>query len=1024
MLITRVELRNIKNHAESTFNFQPGVTAICGPNGSGKTTILEGIAWVLFDHLEYKREDFVRRGEKKGQVTISFISSLDEREYQVTRDTGGGYFVYDPVTKSRLVEQKSFVLPWLRQRLGVDAAVDLPTLFRTTIGVPQGTFTVDFAQPFSSRKAVFDQILKVEEYRQAADQLKAAQRLAESRVVEADRQVAMLEGELKGYDEVVAARDRVVVCLRNAEAAEAQLREEEIRLGAECRRLDDCLVQLRQHRERVEQAGMQLRSLHEAEAALQGAIEEAREAGRIVEMAREGYNDCLAAQRQLAELEPRRDQRDLLRGDLANLDRQIFEAESRLRQSEERLREVSEAKCEVAALAGDMARQESLEEEMARLREGRGELQGVKRRVEALEAELTSLRRRYQALSLQIDGAESGRKKAASLGLLELERRELDAALRREDLARERRRTQSAEQARVRQDLERLRQEADRLRDEIGVLCKLESEAERLSGLEESLSSVVEEISHLRAGLARDREMIVGLTSGAICPLLRERCLNLGGEGQAGGIIGETMESGFSALLAQREAGIETVERKRELLVAEVSASRKAALRVAPLSELRRGLAKVEAECAACERRLADLAVEAGSLSTQEEADGSRLQQRLSEVEEEIREAREAQRLLDRAAVMIDEQTQIRADGETRREEFDRLQGRILTLGDIEGEFSQAELLLRGLGDPRSRTLALHKTIEREIEWQSAERSAAEAVATLQERRTQLAIELGVFDGLDLAIMTAAQQRARCERDYEAFIANERLAGTLESKESEARQLAGECHSLAARQSAAIGELARLESDYDGDHHQRLRIAVDHCRVEAARVETELRHLRTESKRLEERLKSLNDLRQRLREVTSEREAHARQRERVEMIRTLLVSAAPYITESYIFSISQEAAQLYREISGRHDLTLRWNRDYEIVIEEAGHDRPFLSLSGGEQMVAALSVRLALLRELSEIDVAFFDEPTTNMDEVRRGNLAREIGRIRNFRQLFVISHDDTFEGFTDQTINLGELSV
>jgi exonuclease SbcC len=48
------------------YTFQPGVISICGPNGSGKTTILEAIAWALFDHLEYKREDFVRRGGQKG----------------------------------------------------------------------------------------------------------------------------------------------------------------------------------------------------------------------------------------------------------------------------------------------------------------------------------------------------------------------------------------------------------------------------------------------------------------------------------------------------------------------------------------------------------------------------------------------------------------------------------------------------------------------------------------------------------------------------------------------------------------------------------------------------------------------------------------------------------------------------------------------------------------------------------------------------------------------------------------------
>jgi exonuclease SbcC len=114
-----------------------------------------------------------------------------------------------------------------------------------------------------------------------------------------------------------------------------------------------------------------------------------------------------------------------------------------------------------------------------------------------------------------------------------------------------------------------------------------------------------------------------------------------------------------------------------------------------------------------------------------------------------------------------------------------------------------------------------------------------------------------------------------------------------------------------------------------------------------------------------------------------------------------------------------EANQLFREISGDASRTLKWSRDYEVMLEESGYERSFQNLSGGEQMAAALSVRLALLKQLSDIRVAFFDEPTINMDAERRERLAQQIRQIQHFDQLFVISHDDTFENAVDSVVNV-----
>jgi len=119
--------------------------------------------------------------------------------------------------------------------------------------------------------------------------------------------------------------------------------------------------------------------------------------------------------------------------------------------------------------------------------------------------------------------------------------------------------------------------------------------------------------------------------------------------------------------------------------------------------------------------------------------------------------------------------------------------------------------------------------------------------------------------------------------------------------------------------------------------------------------------------------------------------------------------------------ISLEAGRIYADIMGDHTQRLHWNEDYSISIEQDGRERSFGQLSGGEKMAAALAVRLALLQEMSQIRLAFFDEPTANLDDERRDNLAGQITQITGFDQLFVISHDDTFERETHHVIRISK---
>src|SRR5215210_4631395 len=238
MHVTKVEVDNIKSYERREFNFERGITAITGENGAGKTTILEAIAWSLFDMLDYRKEDFLRRGAKKGSVRVTFESDLDERLYTVYRDTAQGYYIFDNGLNIRLAEKKTDVGATLRLHLGIEPGTDLKALFRSAIGVPQGSFTAEFLLAPNARKAAFDRLLKVEEYRDGAEALLDTVHLIRERMTEVRERIAGAEGQLARYDELVEEHEAVATHARQLLASLEELEREAAALAEKVSQMD------------------------------------------------------------------------------------------------------------------------------------------------------------------------------------------------------------------------------------------------------------------------------------------------------------------------------------------------------------------------------------------------------------------------------------------------------------------------------------------------------------------------------------------------------------------------------------------------------------------------------------------------------------------------------------------------------------------------------------------------------------------------------------------------------------------
>ena len=1007
MLIVKVELENIKNYEAGSFEFASGVTAISGPNGAGKTTIIEAIAWALFDYLPYKKEDFLRRGAKKGVARVTFASALDGREYTVHRDTATGYFIYDPITKMRLVEQKQQVATWLRQHLGVEPGADLKSLFVSTIGVPQGTFTVDFAEQPAKRKLSFDKVLRVDEYQHASEDLRSLVRLIEGREVELREDIARLEVEVASLDGRLAEKallegtiKRSRTELQEAEAARDQTRRE-------LERLDDLRQQIEKAASDASALTARIQDSERRLADISVDVQRSRVAQSAVTAAADGFAQYEAAMAQVAELEPLTIQRDQLRKSLSEMEREQSRVEAQVQSHREKVAQLESERAELGRIEPMIAEQVKLEARRAELQTEIGELNALTRRQTETESELKALRQEDAEIEKKVKEAEKLKDLAASVSSLEQERRSLEAELTEARVQLERVSERRKELKRIHELIAKTTAELQTLAKEVEAGLEAEGIAKELPELESQEQALNETISELNASLKREQDILRQI-KGGLCPLLSERCLNMK-EGQG-------LDQYFNHQVGNEREQLAVAEGKRKAVRGKLKSAREAQKAAAAITNNRILHSRFEQEleigrkdAGRLERDISGVRVNGKSIQS--------LEERLRRIEQSLVLAHDARLKFEKLDLLYERLTQLKAEGGAKRKESDDLKTRLATRGGLTEEHANVEQKLAELNDPRTRSRMLQQSVEREAAMRTALEEFEGRERHLVAKIAATNAELESFASLDLHLTVARERRAVAEKDYRIYIENKPIADLLGEREQEMLVVESELQHRRDDLAELMQQIGQLQESYNETLHVDLRSGIETLINRIGQMMADLNAAQINLENVTGEIAILIGSKEQLAELMRLRDRYNRLIEFSEFIRGLLKSAGPFITEAHLQSVSIEANQLYREITGNPMVSLRWDMGYEIILEEEGHERSFASLSGGEQMAAALAVRLALLKELSEMRTAFFDEPTTNMDEDRRRNLAQQIGRIKDFDQLFVISHDDAFEGFTDRIV-------
>lgn len=398
MKLNRLRLLNFRQHADTSIDFDDGITGIIGPNGAGKTTILEAIGWALYGKPAARgRRETIRfiRAPERSPVRVELDFDLAGHRYRVVRElTRAEVFLDGDV--SPIATSTNGVTEMLQRRLGMSR-----TEFYNTYFAGQKELSVMASMGPVERAQFLSRVLGYEKLRAAQDLVRNQRKL--------------LVAELSGLRTSMPDADLVTRTL-----AEAERRVADARRFAEERQREfaDCAGRLAVLTPRWEEAQSQREQWQQSISELQ--VAESRIAALTADGERVGsdLSEILLASVELEDLRQRTAALADRTGELQRLD-ELYRAEGRRETLHEALTELEAELIGLQERRVRLANSPALEEEAtvaleakrAELEDTQGRLEErrtawVRMRQEA-QTKLTALLQQHGDLKLQLERVES-----------------------------------------------------------------------------------------------------------------------------------------------------------------------------------------------------------------------------------------------------------------------------------------------------------------------------------------------------------------------------------------------------------------------------------------------------------------------------------------------------------------------------------------------------------------------------------------------------------------------------------------
>lgn len=1002
MQIHQLRLINVKSYVDETLEFQPGINFISGINGAGKSTIIESLGYALFDYNPYVLRQFLREGASQGEIQV-LIEGSDERLYRVIRKFTAGssikWEVWDEETSAMLDELHGSedVKIWLKRAMGVAPGDDLSDLFRQVIAVQQGQFTTPFLEIPSSRTQIFDAVLKVEDYRKAFTQTSFLERAFQQEAESLQRQREILESTLvnlpkleEELEMVLSQRGEKSVAIHKLEleleANLAQLeREEKYKARLEKLEKDLTFFQLK-----IENQEQQLETTKQDWA-------EAKEAKEVIDRHRPGFELYEQIQKELKVVEDRLEQKRSLEGQLNRLELTFASTSTKLE--------------------ADQRRWAADKEQVSQ------DLSTINQEKQAQELHLQHLKEVEKDLASWLPVATKWRPILEEReNWLKTHRYLLDDA-----------RTQ-------RQRLQDLQTTISQVAVSLETLPQLQEELARLEA-EDRLDTLRQQELEKRGELEVLLQNEDYLTKG-LCPIIHQACPS---ERVAHGLDEffkeqkEKLELDLQDLKTEIAQAVQYQEERTSLRdqvrdvqnqvvfmgqqqenydgIFEATLGALSRLPWVTLEEINRRFYALGEDYKLQEELLTTKLTQWGLVGTVDLPKPPPLLDPVPGLPKK-EDLNEFGFWLNALASWEGQLNTIhdnwRSYGQAWLGEISQLQAQLAAqVAVAKGEIERTE---RKLAELHLKQDQLNKE---QISFKEQQRQLDEITATI----ANLSHKIAILGEPEVEQRQLKEQLEEHETSYQLYQANLLGAEKLSSLQVRLRTLEEELKNWQGQLTKTKEDLTQLRTEYSRETHQALDIKVQEQKTAQLELRRDLLELDRQEKDLGSRLRELRTREQEWRQKGEELVEAQTSEKFARLFRQVLKEAADPIAQQYRNSLSRLATQIYRQVSNEN-VRLEWGSQYELQLVDFDQGkeriRVFRQLSGGEQMTAALAIRLALMQLLSPISIGFFDEPTTNLDQERRESLALAIQiATGDFDQLFLISHDDSFDAVTENVISL-----